>query len=211
MGNNRQVILKIFRLDNNIYNELASEITNFQIAIAIYVSGFLLSGLAALSFLRNSLVYLEQNIGFIVGTLPAQTVNELNNLIREFQNVFDSQQLFGLLISYLITSFLSGFITVGLIYLLLTRFFRKETNFRQVGIIYGFSNIPVFLNGIIFFTNSIPLQIFLIIGTAIFTLVCLGSGLKQVYLLRNIEAFLLVVVSGFGLSLIHISEPTRRM
>ena len=201
MGNNRQVILKIFRLDNNIYNELASEITNFQIAIAIYVSGFLLSGLAALSFLRNSLVYLEQNIGFIVGTLPAQTVNELNNLIREFQNVFDSQQLFGLLISYLITSFLSGFITVGLIYLLLTRFFRKETNFRQVGIIYGFSNIPVFLNGIIFFTNSIPLQIFLIIGTAIFTLVCLGSGLKQVYLLRNIEAFLLVVVSGFGSSL----------
>ena len=201
MGNNRQVILKIFRLDNNIYNELASEITNFQIAIAIYVSGFLLSGLAALSFLRNSLVYLEQNIGLIVGTLPAQTVNELNNLIREFQNVFDSQQLFGLLISYLITSFLSGFITVGLIYLLLTRFFRKETNFRQVGIIYGFSNIPVFLNGIIFFTNSIPLQIFLIIGTAIFTLVCLGSGLKQVYLLRNIEAFLLIVVSGFGSSL----------
>ena len=201
MGNNRQVILKIFRLDNNIYNELASEITNFQIAIAIYVSGFLLSGLAALSFLRNSLVYLEQNIGFIVGTLPAQTVNELNNLIREFQNVFDSQQLFGLLISYLITSFLSGFITVGLIYLLLTRFFRKETNFRQVGIIYGFSNIPVFLNGIIFFTNSIPLQIFLIIGTAIFTLVCLGSGLKQVYILRNIEAFLLVIVSGFGSSL----------
>ncbi len=201
MGNNRQVILKIFRLDNNIYNELASEITNFQIAIAIYVSGFLLSGLAALSFLRNSLVYLEQNIGFIVGTLPAQTVNELNNLIREFQNVFDSQQLFGLLISYLITSFLSGFITVGLIYLLLTRFFRKETNFRQVGIIYGFSNIPVFLNGIIFFTNSIPLQIFLIIGTAIFSLVCLGSGLKQVYILRNIEAFLLIIVSGFGSSL----------
>ncbi len=201
MGNNRQVILKIFRLDNNIYNELASEITNFQIAIAIYVSGFLLSGLAALSFLRNSLVYLEQNIGFIVGTLPAQTVNELNNLIREFENVFDSQQLFGLLISYLITSFLSGFITVGLIYLLLTRFFRKETNFRQVGIIYGFSNIPVFLNGIIFFTNSIPLQIFLIIGTAIFTLVCLGSGLKQVYILRNIEAFLLIIVSGFGSSL----------
>ena len=201
MGNNRQVILKIFRLDNNIYNELASEITNFQIAIAIYVSGFLLSGLAALSFLRNSLVYLEQNIGLIVGTLPAQTVNELNNLIREFENVFDSQQLFGLLISYLITSFLSGFITVGLIYLLLTRFFRKETNFRQVGIIYGFSNIPVFLNGIIFFTNSIPLQIFLIIGTAIFTLVCLGSGLKQVYILRNIEVFLLVIVSGFGSSL----------
>jgi len=201
MGNNRQVILKIFRLDKNIYNQLASEVSNFQIAIAIYISGFLLSGLAALSFLRNSLVYLEQNLGLIVGTLPAQTVNELNNLIREFENVFDSQQLFGLFTSYLISSFVSGFVGVGLVNLLLTRFFRKETNFRQVGIIYGFSNIPVFLNGVIFFTSSIPLQIFLITGTAIFALVCLGSGLKQVYLLRNIEAFLLVIASGFGSSL----------
>ena len=201
MRNNRQVILKIFRLDKNIYNELASEVSNFQIAIAIYIFGFLFSGLAALNFLRNSLVYLEENLGLIVGTLPVQTVNELNNLIREFENVFNSQQLFGLLTSYLISSFVSGFVGVGLVYLLLTRFFRKETDFRQVGIIYGFSNIPVFLNGVIFFTSSIPLQIFLIIGTAIFALVCLGSGLKQVYLLRNIEAFLLVVVSGFGSSL----------
>ena len=201
MGNNRQVILKIFRLDKNIYNELASEVSNFQIAIVIYISGFLFSGLAALNFLRNSLVYLEENLGLIVGTLPVQTVNELNNLIREFENVFDSQQLFGLLTSYLISSFVSGFVGVGLVYLLLTRFFRKETNFRQVGIIYGFSNIPVFLNGVIFFTSTIPLQIFLIIGTAIFALVCLGSGLKQVYLLRNIEAFLLVIASGFGSSL----------
>lgn len=201
MGNNRQVILKIFRLDKNIYNELASEVSNFLIAIAIYISGFLFSGLAALNFLRNSLVYLEENLGLIVGTLPVQTVNELNNLIREFENVFNSQQLFGLLTSYLISSFVSGIVGVGLVYLLLTRFFRKETDFRQVGIIYGFSNIPVFLNGVIFFTSSIPLQIFLIIGTAIFALVCLGSGLKQVYLLRNIEAFLLVVVSGFGSSL----------
>ena len=201
MGNNRQVILKIFRLDKNIYNELASEVSNFQIAIAIYISGFLFSGLAALNFLRNSLVYLEENLGLIVDILPVQTVNEIINLIREFENVFNSQQLFGLLTSYLISSFVSGFVGVGLVYLLLTRFFRKETDFRQVGIIYGFSNIPVFLNGVIFFTSSIPLQIFLIIGTAIFALVCLGSGLKQVYLLRNIEAFLLVVVSGFGSSL----------
>ena len=52
---NRKVILKILKLDKNIYNELASEPSNFQIAIAIYVSGFLLSGIAFLSFFRTSL------------------------------------------------------------------------------------------------------------------------------------------------------------
>ena len=201
MRNNKQVIFKIFRLDKNIYNELASEISNFQIAVAIYVTGFLFMGLAGLSFLRNSLTYLEENLGLIIGSLPAQNATELTNLINDFQNVFESQQIFGLLVSYLLSSFVSGFIGVGLIYLLLSRFFRKETNFRQIGIIYGFSNIPVFLNGVIFFSNSIPLQIFTITGSAIFALICLGSGLKQVYLLRNIEAFLLVIVSGFGSSL----------
>ena len=198
---NRKVILKILRLDKNIYNELASELSNFKIAITIYILGFLLSGIAVMSFLRNSLSYLEENLSLIVGTLPIETINELNYLITEFENIFNSQEIFSLLLSYLISSFSSGFIGVGIVYLLLTRFFRKESNFKQVGIIYGFSNLPVFLNGIIFFTNSIPLQIFLIIGTAIFALVCLGSGLKQTYLLRNIEAFLLVVVSGFGSSL----------
>ena len=85
---NRKVILKILRLDKNIYNELASEPSNFQIAIAIYVSGFLLSGIAILSFLRASLSYLEENLSLIVGTLPIETVNELNNLINEFENIF---------------------------------------------------------------------------------------------------------------------------
>ena len=199
---NRKVILKILRLDKNIYNELASELSNFKIAITIYILGFLLSGIAVMSFLRNSLSYLEENLSLIVGTLPIETINELNYLITEFKNIFNSQQIFSLLTSYLISSFTSGFIGVGIVYLLLTRFFRKETDIKQVGIIYGFSNLPVFLNGIIFFTNSIPLQIFLIISTTIFPLVCLGSGLKQTYLLRNIEAFLLVVVSGFGSSLV---------
>ncbi len=198
---NRKVILKILRLDKNIYNELASELSNFKIAITIYILGFLLSGIAVMSFLRNSLSYLEENLSLIVGTLPIETINELNYLITEFENIFNSQQIFSLLTSYLISSFTSGFIGVGIVYLLLTRFFRKETDIKQVGIIYGFSYLPVFLNGIIFFTNSIPLQIFLIISTAIFALVCLGSGLKQTYLLRNIEAFLLVVLSGFGSSL----------
>ena len=182
----------------NLHQRLA--ISKLLLQFTFLASCF--SGLAALNFFKKlACLSWGKIFALIVGTLPAQTVNELNNLIREFENVFNSQQLFGLLTSYLISSFVSGFVGVGLVYLLLTRFFRKETDFRQVGIIYGFSNIPVFLNGVIFFTSSIPLQIFLIIGTAIFALVCLGSGLKQVYLLRNIEAFLLVVVPGFGSSL----------
>ena len=59
---NRKVILKILKLDKNIYNELASEPSNFQIAIAIYVSGFLLSGIAILSFFVELLCHISKKI-----------------------------------------------------------------------------------------------------------------------------------------------------
>jgi TM2 domain-containing membrane protein YozV len=54
------------------------------------------------------------------------------------------------------------------------------------------------LNAPILFFNSIPLQGVILLSTSIFSLVCLGSGLKQVYMLRNIEAILLILFSGFS-------------
>ena len=67
-----------------------------------------------------------------------------------------------------------------------------------IAIIYGFSSIPILLNAPILFFNSIPLQGVILLSTSIFSLVCLGSGLKQVYMLRNIEAILLILFSGFS-------------
>jgi hypothetical protein len=198
---NRKVILKILRLDKNIYNELASEVSNFQIAIAIYTGGFLLSGLASVVLIRDALTYINENLSIFGTTLPIEQIGELNNLVNTLTSILDSQQIFGLLSNLLLSGILSGVLGVGFIYLLISRFFRKETSYKQLAIIYGFAYVPVLFNSIIFLTDSIWLQIFLIVGTSIFSLVCLGSGLKQTYLLRNIEAFFLVVVSGFGSSL----------
>jgi hypothetical protein len=77
-------------------------------------------------------------------------------------------------------------------------FFKKEPNLIFIGIIYGFSSVPILLNIPILFFNSIALQGIVLVVTSIFSLVCLGSGLKQVYMLRNIEAILLILFSGFS-------------
>jgi hypothetical protein len=44
----------------------------------------------------------------------------------------------------------------------------------------------------------LALQGIVLVATSIFSLVCLGSGLKQVYMLRNIEVILLILFSGFS-------------
>ena len=77
-------------------------------------------------------------------------------------------------------------------------FFKREPNLIFIAVIYGFSSIPILLNAPILFFNSIPLQGIILLSTSIFSLVCLGSGLKQVYMLRNIEAILLILFSGFS-------------
>ena len=128
---NRKVILKILKLDKNIYNELASEVSNFQIAIAIYTGGFLLSGLASVVFIRDALTYLDENLSIFGTTLPFEQIDELNYLVNTFRSILDSQQIFGLLSNLLLSGILSGVLGVGFIYLLISRFFRKETSYKE--------------------------------------------------------------------------------
>jgi len=55
-----------------------------------------------------------------------------------------------------------------------------------------------FINVVVSVLISLALQGIVLVATSIFSLVCLGSGLKQVYMLRNIEVILLILFSGFS-------------
>jgi len=93
-------------------------------------------------------------------------------------------------------------IGVSFVFLLLKYLFRKEPNFYHIVIISGFASVPGLLNILVLFTDSLFLQLVLGVSTGILSLFCLGSGLKQVYLLRNIETILLVVGSSIVGSLL---------
>src|SRR6056300_936013 len=102
---------------------------------------------------------------------------------------FLKSQLFG---------FINVVVSIIIIFAVLKYFFRRDPNIIFIGVIYGFSSIPVLLNAPILFFNSLTLQGMVLVATSIFSLVCLGSGLKQVYMLRNIEVVLLILFSGFS-------------
>ncbi|MDA9275502.1 hypothetical protein N9Q11_00990 [Acidimicrobiia bacterium] len=195
---NNTIFYRVLQLDKYIYGELVTQKSSLQKAIAIWLSGSIISTLAVTTFLKNLVIYVKQIISESSADLPQDTVIEFQTLIIEVEESFDSIDNFSTLITSQIFGFVNIFISVLIIYAVLKYFFKRDPNLIFVGVVYGFSSIPILLNAPILFFDSIALQGVILLATSIFSLVCLGSGLKQVYMLRNIEAILLILFSGFS-------------
>ena len=195
---NNTIFYRVLQLDKYIYGELVTQKSSLQKAIAIWLSGSIISTLAVTTFLKNLVIYVKQIISESSADLPQDTVIEFQTLIIEVEESFDSIDNFSTLITSQIFGFVNIFISVLIIYAVLKYFFKRDPNLIFVGVVYGFSSIPILLNAPILFFDSIALQGVILLATSIFSLVCLGSGLKQVYMLSNIEAILLILFSGFS-------------
>jgi len=195
---NNTIFYRVLKLDKYIYGELVTEKSSLQKAIAIWLSGSIISTLGVTTFLKNLVIYVKEIISVSSAELPQEAVLEFQTLIIEIEESFESINNVSTLISSQLFGFINVFISVAIIYAALKYFFKKEPNLIFIGIIYGFSSVPILLNIPILFFNSIALQGIVLLVTSIFSLVCLGSGLKQVYMLRNIEAILLILFSGFS-------------
>lgn len=195
---NNTIFYRVLKLDKYIYGELVTEKSSLQKGIAIWLSGSIISTLAVTTFLKNLVIYVKEIISVSSAELPQEAVLEFQTLIIEIEESFESINNVSTLISSQLFGFINVFISVAIIYAALKYFFKKEPNLIFIGIIYGFSSVPILLNIPILFFNSIALQGIDLLVTSVFSLVCLGSGLKQVYMLRNIEAILLILFSGFS-------------
>ena len=195
---NNTIFYRILRLDKYIYGELVTDKSSFQKGVAIWLSGSIISTLSITTFLKNLVIYVKQIISESSAELPQESIAEFQTLIIEIEDSFEFIDNTSTLITSQLFGFINVFVSVLIIYLVLKYFFKREPNLIFIAIIYGFSSIPILLNAPILFFNSIPLQGVILLSTSIFSLVCLGSGLKQVYMLRNIEAILLILFSGFS-------------
>ena len=65
-----------------------------------------------------------------------------------------------------------------------------------------FASTPCLFVAPALFVSSIFLQGLLVLIVSIYSIISFGSGLKQVYLLRNIEVVLLIVSLTFGTSIL---------
>ena len=127
------------------------------------------------------------------------------SLIDELSVIFVQQ---GSTTSVLISSILSTSVTtvVGLAicFLILKFLFRKDPKPIDLLIISFFSSVPGLLVFPVLFIQDPLVQALLVLITSIYSLITFGSGIKQVYLLRNIEVVLVVIALTFGGSLIGL-------
>ena len=201
--NERQIFSKILRLDKYIYNDLLNLNGALQKGIAIYLAVATLTTLSAFRFFNGMIEFLESNLVLFQGEMSEEEFQMFRSLIDELSVIFVQQDS---TTSVLISSIVSTSVTtvVGLVicFLILKFLFRKDPKPIDLLIISFFSSVPGLLAFPVLFIQNPLLQALLVFITSIYAVIAFGSGIKQVYLLRNIEVVLVVIALTFGGSIL---------
>jgi hypothetical protein len=193
-----KIISRILRLDKNIYNELLIQKDSLQKSIFIYLTTSVLLTLGVFSFINGLLDFIKENLMSFQQELSTQEFSMVRSLIDEIELAFNSENAFSNITSSITSSIISSGIGLIIIYFVLKYLLRQDSDPKNLLIIYCYSNVPGLLIAPTFLISSIFAQGVLVTFVAVFSIVTFGSGLKQVYLLRNIEVILLLVSWMFG-------------
>ena len=193
-----KIISRILRLDKNIYNELLVQKDSLHKSIFIYLTTSVLLTLGVFRFINGVLDFIKENLMAFQQELSTQEFSMIRSLIDELEVAFNSENAFSNITSSITSSVISSGIGLVIIYFVLKYLLRQESQPKNLLIIYCYSNIPGLLIAPTFVISSIFVQGVLVTFVAVFSIVTFGSGLKQVYSLRNIEVILLLVSWMFG-------------
>ena len=201
--NERQIFSKILRLDKYIYNELLVLDGVLQKGIAIYLAVATLTTLSTFRLFNGLIEFLESNLVLFSSEMSDEEFTMFKGLIDELSRIFIQQDsTTTLLFSSIVTTTLTTLIGLLICFLILKYLFRKEPRPMDLLLVSFFSSVPGLLVFPVLFISDPLFQILLVMITSIYSLVAFGSGLKQVYLLRNIEVVLVVLALTFGGSIL---------
>ena len=201
--NERQIFSKILRLDKYIYNELLVLNGVLQKGIAIYLAVATLTTLSTFRLFNGLIEFLESNLVLFSSEMSDEEFTMFKGLIDELSRIFIQQDsTTTLLFSSIVSTTVTTLIGLLICFLILKYLFRKEPRPMDLLVVSFFSSVPGLLVFPVLFISDPLFQILLVMITSIYALVAFGSGLKQVYLLRNIEVVLVVLALTFGGSIL---------
>ena len=201
--NERQIFSKILRLDKYIYNELLVLNGVLQKGIAIYLAVATLTTLSAFRLFNGLIEFLESNLVLFSSEMSEEEFEMFKVLIDELSRIFIQQDSkTTLLTSSIVSTTVTTLVSLIICFLILKFLFRKEPRPIDLLVISFFSSVPGLLVFPVLFISDPLFQILIVLITSIYSLIAFGSGLKQVYLLRNIEVILVVLALTFGGSIL---------
>ena len=201
--NERQIFSKILRLDKYIYNELLVLNGALQKGIAIYLAVATLTTLSAFRLFNGLIEFLESNLVLFRSEMSDEEFEMFRVLIDELSRILIQQDsTTTLLVSSIVSTTVTTLVGLVICFLILKFLFRKEPRPVDLIVISFFSSVPGLLVFPVLFISNPLFQILLVLITSIYSLVAFGSGLKQIYLLRNIEVILVILALTFGGSIL---------
>jgi hypothetical protein len=199
----RQIFSKILRLDKYIYNELIVLDGALQRGIAIFLAVTTLTTLSAFRLFNSLIEFLESNLVLFSGEMSDEEFAMFKALIDELSIIFIQQDsTTTLLFSSIASTTVTSLVGLVICFLILKFLFRKEPRPIDLIIVSFFSSAPGLLVFPVLFISDTFIQAILVLVTSLYALVAFGSGLKQVYLLRNIEVILVIIALTFGGSIL---------
>ena len=195
----RKILSKILRLDKNIYSELINLDNALQKGILIYITVTSLNTLSQTRFFSSLLDFIETNLVLIKNEFSDDEFEIIQALVDDYADIFRQQEVtLTLLFSSVFTATIISLIGLSICYLILKFLLSKDPKPSDLIIISCFSSAPGLLVFFALISSNIVAQFFLIMIPGIYALITFASGLKQVYLLRNIEVVLLLVTLIFS-------------
>ena len=195
----RKILSKILRLDKNIYSELINLDNALQKGILIYITVTSLNTLSQTRFFGSLLDFIETNLLLIKNEFSDDEFEIIQALVDDYADIFRQQEVtLTLLFSSVFTATIISLIGLSICYLILKFLLSKDPKPSDLIIISCFSSAPGLLVFFALISSNIVAQFFLIMIPGIYALITFASGLKQVYLLRNIEVVLLLVTLIFS-------------
>tara|TARA_B100000927_G_C16349001_1_gene422513 strand:+ start:12 stop:629 length:618 start_codon:yes stop_codon:yes gene_type:complete len=195
----RKILSKILRLDKNIYSDLLDLDNAFQKGILIYITVTSLNTLSQTRFFSGLLDFIETNLVLIKNEFSDEEFQIVQALVDDYSALFRQQEVtLTLLFSSLFTATLISLVGLSICYLILKFLLSKDPKPLDLIVISCFSSAPGLLVFFALISSNIVVQFFLIMIAGVYSLIAFASGLKQVYLLRNIEVVLLLVALIFS-------------
>ena len=196
--NERNLILKVLKLDRDIHNNLLQSSNAFQLLIPLFFIyqfvSYFVGKVLSLNYLKYLKTFIATNSEYL-GASPDEInslSNEIDYLIQIINTPLQIADIFpSVFIGLILLSIYLGSIFLGL------KIKQIKTNFKDLIVLYLASLIPKIFYLIVLFVDKPVFQGLIVFVFFIYSLAVRFSAFKQIYFLNNFEAFTTLIIWPF--------------
>ncbi len=190
--NERNVILKVLKLDRDIHNNLLQSSNAFQLLLPLFFIyhfvSYFVTKVLSLNYLKNFKTFIATNSEYL-GFSPDEInslYNDIDFLIQIVNTPLQIADIFSsVFIGLILLSIYLGGISLGL------KIKQIKANFKDLIVLYLTSLIPKIFYLIVLFVDEF--QGLIVFVFFIYSLVVRSSALKQTYFLNNFNSVIFTI------------------